>query len=135
MAQSLSYLFNQVSNFYRINFEKHMSAIGLHAGQVFVLEALWETDGQTQADLVRILQVSAPTINVMVRRLAENGFVEMRKDYTDARFMRVFLTEKGTQIRLQAVEQMAKFEGEIFSPLSEPEKLMLFMLLEKIKKL
>ena len=76
-----------------------MSEIGLHAGQVFVLNALWESDAQSQAELAKNLALTAPTIYNMVARMADKGFVEIRKDANDARIMRVFLTDKGLKIR------------------------------------
>lgn len=111
-----------------------MCEIGLHAGQVFVLNSLWETDGQSQAELVRSLQVSPPTINNMVARMAESGFVELKKCGKDGRLMRVYLTEKGSQIKPGVEEQWLKLEESMFSELSEAERFMLSLLLKKIKK-
>lgn len=134
MKNLLSFLFTQITNNHRINLEKLMCEIGLHAGQVFVLNSLWENDGQSQADLVRSLQVSPPTINNMVARLDEAGFVEIKKCEKDGRLMRVYLTEKGSQIKPKVEEQWLKLEETMFSELSETEKLMFSLLLNKIKK-
>ncbi|HLM01135.1 MAG TPA: MarR family transcriptional regulator [Pyrinomonadaceae bacterium] len=111
-----------------------MCEIGLHAGQVFVLNSLWQTDGQSQADLVRSLQVSPPTINNMVVRMADTGFVELKKCEKDGRLMRVYLTEKGSQIKRSVEEQWLKLEESMFSELGEAERMMLSLLLKKIKK-
>jgi DNA-binding MarR family transcriptional regulator len=134
MKDSLSSLLTQITNIYRVNLEKLMCEIGLHAGQVFVLNSLWETDGQSQADLVRSLQVSPPTINNMVVRMAEAEFVELKKCEKDGRLMRVHLKEKGSQIKTKVEEQWVKLEESMFSELSETEKLMFSLLLKKIKK-
>jgi DNA-binding MarR family transcriptional regulator len=134
MKDSLSPLLAEVTNSYRVTLEKSMCEIGLHAGQVFVLNSLWETDGQSQADLVRSLQVSPPTINNMVVRMAEAGFVQLKKCGKDGRLMRVHLTEKGSQIKPKVEEQWLKLEESMFSELSETEKLMFSLLLKKIKK-
>lgn len=134
MKDSLSYLFSQVTNNHRMNLEKLMCEIGLHGGQVFVLNSLWENDGQSQADLVRNLKVSPPTINNMVVRLSNSGFVELKKCGKDGRLMRVHLTEKGSQIKPKVEEQWLKLEESMFSELSETEKLMFSLLLKKITK-
>lgn len=134
MKDSISYLFNQNANFFWVNLEKMMSEIGLHAGQVFVLTSLWEIDGQSQAELVRCLQVSPPTIYNMVVRMVEAGFVETRKCENDARMMRVYLTEKGSEIKPKVEEQWLKLEESLFSAFSETERLMFSLLLKKIKK-
>jgi DNA-binding MarR family transcriptional regulator len=134
MTESLSLLFTQITNSYRINLEKLMCEVGLHAGQVFVLNSLWKDDGQSQAELVRNLQVSPPTINNMVVRMAEAGFVELKKCGKDGRLMRVHLTEKGLQIKPKVEEQWLKLEEIVFSELTEAEKMMFSLLLKKIKK-
>jgi len=134
MTDSLSYLFTQITNIHRTSLEKLMCEIGLHAGQVFVLNSLWQTDGQSQADLVRSLQVSPPTINNMVVRMADTGFVELKKCEKDGRLMRVYLTEKGSQIKRSVEEQWLKLEESMFSELGEAERMMLSLLLKKIKK-
>lgn len=133
MNETLSLLLTQVTNIYRTNLEKLMNEIGLHSGQVFVLNSLWEADGQSQAELVRSLQVTAPTINNMVSRMANAGLVELKKCETDARLMRVFLTEKGTQLKARVEEKWLKLEEIMFSELSETEKMMFSLLLKKIK--
>lgn len=134
MTESLSLLFTQITNSYRINLEKLMCEVGIHAGQVFVLSSLWKDDGQSQAELVRNLQVSPPTINNMVVRMAEAGFVELKKCGKDGRLMRVHLTEKGSQIKPKVEEQWLKLEEIVFSELTEAEKMMFSLLLKKIKK-
>jgi DNA-binding MarR family transcriptional regulator len=133
MNETLSLLLTQVTNIYRTNLEKLMNEIELHSGQVFVLNSLWEADGQSQAELVRSLQVTAPTINNMVSRMANAGLVELKKCETDARLMRVFLTEKGTQLKARVEEKWLKLEEIMFSELSETEKMMFSLLLKKIK--
>lgn len=135
MKDSISYSFNQIANVFWINLEKIMSDIGLHAGQVFVLNSLWEIDGQSQAELVRSLQVSPPTIYNMIVRLVDAGFVETRKCEKDARLIRVYLTEKGSEIKPKFEEQWLKLEEKMFSEFSETERLMFSLLLKKIKKL
>lgn len=134
MKDSISYLFNQIANAFWVNMEKMTSEIGLHAGQVFVLISLWEIDGQSQAELVRNLKVSAPTIYNMVVKLADAGFVETRKSEKDARLIQVYLTEKGSQIKSKVEEQWLKIEADVFSELNETEKMMFSLLLKKIQK-
>jgi MarR family transcriptional regulator, organic hydroperoxide resistance regulator len=134
MKELLCFQLAQFFNFQRNSLEKYMTEIGLHAGQVFILSSLWESDGQSQAEIVRNLQVTPPTVYNMVIRLQESGFVELRKCENDARLIRVFLTEKGFSIKPAVEEQWLKLENFLFSEMSEPEKMMFSMLLQKIRK-
>jgi DNA-binding MarR family transcriptional regulator len=129
---SLTYLFTAFATKHRDNSDKLMKEIGLHGGQVFVLNLLFNNDGQSQAELVKTLNLTAPTVYNMVVRLAETGFVEVIKDDNDARIMRVFLTFKGRQIHSLILEQWNKLEQQTFGNLTEPEQLMFSMLLQKV---
>ena len=129
---SVTYLFSMFATKHRDNLEKLMSEIALHAGQIFVLNLLWESDGRSQADLAKNLNLSAPTIYNMVNRMADKGFIDIRKDENDARIMRVFLTEKGLEIKSKVEEQWQKLEENTFKNLTEPEKMMFSMLLQKV---
>ncbi len=131
-SNSTTYLFTAFATKHRDNLDKLMKEIGLHGGQIFVLNSLWNNDGQSQAELVKQLNVSAPTVYNMVVRLAETGFIEIIKDDNDARIMRVYLTDKGREIKSQVFEQWAKLEDQTFANLTEPEKMMFTMLLQKI---
>ena len=126
------YLFTTFTTRHRDNLDKLMKAIGLHGGQVFILNTLWQNDGSSQADLGKSLQLAPPTIYNMVKRLAENGFVRIVKDQRDSRVMRVFLTRKGLEIKDEVLNQWQELERQTFSNLTEPEKLMFAMLLEKV---
>ena len=129
---SLTYLFSTFNVKFRDNFEKQMSAVGLHSGQVFVLISLWQKDGQSQAELVKNLNVTPPTIYNMVVKMSAAGLVEIRKDETDARVMRVFLTEKGGEIKPVVGNECQKFEEQIFGILTETERMMCSLLLQKL---
>lgn len=131
-SNSSIYLFTTFTIRYRDNLDKLMKAIGLHGGQVFVLNMLWQNDGPSQADLSKSLQLAPPTIYNMVKRLAETGFVKIVRDQTDTRVMRVFLTEKGLGIKDEVQRQWHELERQTFSNLSETEKMMFSMLLEKV---
>lgn len=131
-SDSLTFLSAIFSTRFRDSFEKHMAEIGLHSGQVFVLLSLWKTDGQSQADLGKRLSVSPPTIFNMVKRLAENGFVIVKKDEDDYRITRVFLARKGVEIRQLFEEKWASFEQNSFAVLTETERLMFSLLLKKL---
>lgn len=129
---SITYLFTAFTTKHRDNIDKLMKEIGLHGGQVFILNLLWKADGQSQAELVKALNLTAPTVYNMVIRLSETGFVTIRKDENDARIMRVFLTDKGRDIQSQVLTQWGKLENQTFANLTEPEKMMFSMLLQKI---
>jgi MarR family transcriptional regulator, organic hydroperoxide resistance regulator len=129
---STTYIFMQFAIAYRAKLEKAMNEIGLHSGQIFVLISLWKSDGQSQVELGKKLNLTAPTINKMVKSLIKSGFVECQKCFGDGRMTRVFLTDKGVQHQELVAEQWRKLEARSYSNLTETEKLVLFQLFSKL---
>jgi len=131
---SAIYLMTQLGLACRSSLEKSMNEVGLHSGQIFILIALWKTDGQSQIDLVKNLNVAPPTVNKMIKSLSGKNFVESCRCGTDGRIMRVFLTDKGRQYQSLVVEQWRKLEAQSFINLTETEKLILFQIFGKLKE-
>lgn len=110
-----------------------MNELNLYRGQVFILVSLWNNDRQSQIDLAANLQLSAPTINKMVKSLSVAGFVECHKCQNDGRMMRVYLTQKGIEHQKLVEEKCAEFEADFFSSLTETERLILRQVFDKLK--
>ncbi len=132
MENSVNILISKIAIVSRIANEKLMCDIGLHSGQAQILRELGENDGSSQAELVRSLCVSAPTVNKMVSRLAEAGFVTTRQCPEDNRLVRVRLTAKGARIQPEIKKQLRKLETALLAEFSETENVLLPFLLEKI---
>ncbi len=130
---TVSYLLAKVSTAFRNSLERHMMAIGLHGGQVFVLLELWKRDGLRQIDLAGKLDVAAPTVNKTIKRLIELGLVQRSRLDDDARSTRIFLTERGNAIRGEIEAQWLELEEDCLSSLTETERLVVFDLLGKLR--
>jgi len=130
---TISFSFTQLINNFRYNFDLKMNEINLHGGQVFILFSLWSDDRQSQIDLAKNLNLSAPTINKMVKSLIEGGFVECSKCQNDGRMMRVHLTQKGIEHQKLVEEKCVEFETDFFSNLTETEKLILLQIFGKLR--
>ena len=130
---TLPFIITQITTTYRNLLEKSMVDLGLHSGQVFILIELWNIDGISQIELANKLKVSAPTINKMVKSLTQNEFVSCRRDESDTRIVKVFLTTKGVEIKPQVEQQWLQIEQKIVQNLTETEKLVLGQLFEKLK--
>lgn len=131
---SATFLLTQIAISFRNYLQKLMNEINLHGGQIFVLLSLWNTDGQTQTDLVKNLSLTAPTVNKMIGSLMRNGFVECQRCGKDGRMVRVYLTDKGRRAKSPAEEQWLKLEAQTFANLTETEKLIFLQLLNKLKE-
>ena len=129
---SISFLLAKVTVAHRNLIQKAVSEAGLHSGQVFVLFELWKKDGQRQIDLAANLGLSPPTVNKILGGLLGNDFVTRAKYEDDARSTRIFLTQKGLDVRGQLEEQWTKLEQQTVAGLTDTETLMLRQLLVKL---
>ena len=132
LENTISFLLAKVTIIHRNLLQKSVKVAGLHSGQVFVLFELWKTDGQRQIDLAANLGFSAPTVNKILGGLLENDFVTRAKYEDDARSTRIFLTQKGIDVRESLEGEWAKLEAQTIAGLTDTETLMLKQLLVKL---
>ena len=133
IKQTISFVLSNISISYKNKLEKLMDEIGLHAGQVYVLNELWDTDGLSQAEIIKRLGVSAPTITKMITSLANSSFVQTKKCKNDTRVTRVYLTKKGRVIQPLVVLQWEKLENTALVNFDEDEVAAASMLLKKLR--
>jgi MarR family transcriptional regulator, organic hydroperoxide resistance regulator len=130
---TVSYLLARVSTAFRSSLERRMGEIGLHGGQVFMLFELWRQDGLRQVDIADRLNLSAPTVNKMLKGMIDVNLVTRSRLDDDARSTRIYLTDMGRAIRQQVEAQWLELEEGSLSDLTETERLVIFDLLGKLK--
>lgn len=103
--------------------------LGLQRGQVSVLLELVEEDGITQSDLADSLEVTPATLTNLLNRMEDAGFIVRRRDQTDTRISRVYLSEKGKSVLSQASRLVDEVDSKAFAGFSaeESEKLNYFL--------
>ena len=130
---TVSYLLGRVTTAFRNSLERHMGQIGLHGGQIFFLLELWKQDGLRQVDLAKRLSLSAPTVNKMLKGLIEINLVTRSRIDDDGRSTRIFLTNRGREMREEVESQWLELEESCLKSLTETERLVLFELLGKLR--
>jgi DNA-binding MarR family transcriptional regulator len=130
---TVSFMLAKVTTAFRSELERQMGTIGLHGGQVFLLLELWHQDGLRQIDLAKRLDVSAPTVNKMIKSLADVNLITRSRFDDDGRSTRIFITPQGRAIRDQVERQWVELEGECLKALTPAERLMFYGLLGKIR--
>lgn len=131
--ETVSYRLAKVTTAFRNSLERHMSSIGLHGGQIFLLLELWKEDGLRQVDLAKRLSLAAPTVNKMLKGLIEINLITRSRADADARSTRIFLTELGYRMRDEVEEQWLELEQSSLAEITETERLVLFDLLGKLR--
>ena len=130
-----SYTLTKTGTVQKNMLEKKMKEIGLHSGQVFVLMELWKRDGQRQVELAARLRLAPPTINKILGGLLEGDFVTRARYEDDARSTRIYLTQKGIDVRRDLEDKWAELEEETLRNLTNTERLMFDQLLRKLFQL
>lgn len=130
----LGFALADVTRLMRAMFDARMRELGLNGSTWRVLAYLYREDGQTQAQLARLLEVSRAAVGQMIDRLEASGHVERRDDQTDRRSWRVHLTAK-THAEVPAlIEIVRALEADCFAGLAEDEIAQLGALIAKLRE-
>lgn len=81
-----------------------LEAIGLTYPQYLVMVALWAEDDQIIKDLGSKLFLESSTLTPLVKRLESSGWVTRCRDPKDERQVRVKLTQKGRELKVEALK-------------------------------
>ena len=122
---SLGFLMAQVvrANYNRM--QALLGKLGLYPGQPPILFMLWQEDGRSQTEFSEVLELKPATVTVMLRRMEKAGLLLRRPDEKDLRVSRVYLTEKGRQVRSEVEETIKRLDNECFDGFSAEEKVLL----------
>lgn len=132
IEETVTYLLAKLTIAHRNLLEKSVKQIGLHSGQVFVLMELWKQDGQRQIDLAEKLNLAAPTVNKILGGLLDGDYVTRERYEDDGRSTRIFLTDKGENVKEKLEAKWAEIEEQTTMGMSATEALVFKQLLQKL---
>lgn len=81
-----------------------LEPMGLTHPQYLVMLALWEFEPVSVKDLSGMLQLEPATLSPLLKRLESAGLLRRDRDTRDERSLAVSLTEKGRDLRKQALK-------------------------------
>ncbi|PKP01659.1 MAG: hypothetical protein CVU11_14515 [Bacteroidetes bacterium HGW-Bacteroidetes-6] len=103
----------------------------LTARQLTCIELINEMKNPTLTELAQNLQITKPSASLMLDRLHENGYTIRAKSDSDRRSAHVHLTEKGEKAAQLHTELHRRIASLLTQGLSESEKEILVVLLNK----
>ncbi len=112
----------------QVALERH----GVHAGQNYILERLWERDGQTPGEIAEAIGVEGPTVVRALQRMAAAGIVVRKKHPTDGRQSAIHLTPAGARLRTHLPRVLRQVEEQALAGFSNAERTQLLELLERL---
>ncbi len=110
---------------------KELEAYGVGSGQFEFLLFLYHKDGVSQETLAKILKVSKATSARAIQNLEKEGYVYRQRDENDLRAYRVYLTEKGKEMRDIIFNKLTSFINILFSDFTPEEKEIFRLLIHK----
>jgi DNA-binding MarR family transcriptional regulator len=102
---------------------------GMTITQWRALGVLLRSTGVTNSDLVRLLEIEAPSVTSLVNGMERKGWVKRTRSTSDARVKQLSLTPRGRRLIEDAREAMAPIEEHMTSTLSTGERATLKRLL------
>ena len=94
---------------------------GMTVTQWRALGVLLHTPGATHSDLMRHLEIEAPSVTSLVNGMERKGWVKRTRSTADARVKRLSLTLHGRRLIEDAREAMAPIERRMTATLSASE--------------
>jgi DNA-binding MarR family transcriptional regulator len=91
----------------------------------FILLNIDTKDGTPSTSIGPLIGMEATSLSRTLNTLEKKGIIERKKDPTDARITRIFLTEKGKQKKEISKKTVKEFNNEVLEKIGE-EKLKLF---------
>jgi DNA-binding MarR family transcriptional regulator len=99
-----------------------------------VLLALVRNDGASQREIVEVTHLRPPTVSVILRKMQDEGIVELVKNPEDKRELRARLTQKGREIDRHGLDKIKETDALALMGLGEDEQATLMALLGKIRQ-
>ena len=130
--QSAGFLINHLARLFAHGLQDRIKPLGLTTGTFPALLELWEQEGLTQKQLVNRLDIEQATIANTLARMERDGLILRRKDATDGRAQRIWLTEKARVLRAPAIAAALQVNAGALQPLSETERKQFIGLLRKL---
>lgn len=106
---------------------------GVRAGQQFILRCLWENDGQTPGEIARQLELATPTVTRAATRMEAAGLLRRMPHPTDARLVRLVLTERGHELESAIAEEMHRLTEKALHSLTSAERKQCVRFLHEIR--
>jgi DNA-binding MarR family transcriptional regulator len=117
---------------YRTIMQKYLDVTGVYHAQHRLLMEIARNPDASQNDLARIMDVSAATVAVSLKKLEKGGYIRRKTDEGDNRLNKITLTVKGNEVVERSKRIFDETERKVLAGFTEEEKRALLHLLQKL---
>ena len=128
-------LCNEIARIFRTKMRENADHEGVMSqpGARLVLSLLAISDGISQGELAQRTHLRPPTVSVILKRMTDEGMVEIRPSDTDMRVKYVFLTEYGLKIDRENIAKIKQTDAKGLKGITDKEQETLMELLGRIR--
>jgi len=112
--------------------DQRLESLGVTNSQLGVLMMLWEEQGVTQKQIVRVLGIQPASITFLLKGLEEKGLIRREQDKTDTRVNRIYLTASGERLQPEAMAIVEEGERKIRDQFSDEEVALMLVWMKRI---
>ena len=110
----------------------YIDETGVYHAQHRLLMEISCNPNASQNDIAKLMDVSAATIAVSLKKLEKEGYINKEMDEGDNRLNKISITEKGNRVVEQSKQIFESADRKIFEGFTENEKSTLSALLQKL---
>jgi DNA-binding MarR family transcriptional regulator len=129
-------LVHDVARMRKTIFDQAVKEMGITRAQWWALANLsrHKSEGMTQSDLARVLDVGKPTIGGLIDRLTEKGMVERRSHGDDRRVKNIYITDHGYDLIYYMSPIAASLNTAFLAGINEKDIKVAEAVLEQLKE-
>jgi DNA-binding MarR family transcriptional regulator len=128
----IGYWINKVERTMKNIHDKRFQEYGITVSQASLLHQLWHKDGLTQTQIQEKLSMRGASVSGLVDALLKKDLIIRKQDEDDARYKRLYLTEKGREIEDKTIGLMMELDEEIMEGFDQEENAMLICWMKKL---
>ncbi len=114
------------------DFKEILKPYGLTNLQHLVLEGLWYAEGQTAAELGKMLVLDKATLSGVLERMHEGGWIVKRRDPDDRRVVRLFPSAQAEARKDELIALRRNANAALLTDLSLEEQVLLKRMLKDL---
>ncbi|MEJ2586453.1 MAG: MarR family transcriptional regulator [Deltaproteobacteria bacterium] len=115
-------------------FKRKLEPHGLTPVQNLILEVLWEQEAISIGDISRRIRIDYATLSSILDRMVASDWVKKERNPADRRSWQVYLSDKGRDMKETLLAAQKATNRKMTARLSEPERLLLFRLLNDLRE-
>lgn len=128
-------LCNEIARIFRTRMRDGCDIDGVMSqpGARLVLSVLSISDGLSQRELAERTYLKPPSVSVIIRKMLDEGMIELRTDEADMRINRVYLTDYGRETDEENIRKIKSIDARGLRGINETESDVLMELLIRIR--